>query len=373
MNNTANTAENGTIETVASKTNKQGKTNNPDIVAQANQVLETALPTTQNPQPITHYFLSWLAEVHPLATHNGLHDDEISWATNDEQCKELFAYLVSERIIVVPTLEKLQTEPNDELCNKVLQLPEFAGLTVTSNKPASFNQLEYEKIKPYLIALAKDDRKYFNKLLSEGKPFAEIAGIKQIWNKWSGNAQQYALFTFGLDILQIEYEQGRIKSESYIAELMTDIHDEVNSGTYTVVIDNGNGTVKVTLTSENPYAIKAGKRSYTSNPRLTDDDKPNQLSTAFDFTNGAKCPELLKIWERGGAMAESYANDTKNSKARRVVRLLKEAESKGISWQYAGTTGERQYYDCDALGLSNASPTTLVKDIAVHLGWAYNG
>lgn len=378
------------------KTKKQ-----PDVVKQANEILaESVQDTTQNPQPTTHYFNDWLEREHPLATHNGLHDDEISWATTDDQCKELFAYLVSERIIVVPTLEKQQTEPNDALCDKVKQLPEFADLTLTSVKPASFNQLEFEKVKPYLIALAKEDRAYFNKLLSQGKPFSEIAGIKSIWNKWSGNAQQYALFSFGLDILQIEYEQNKSVSENaietalsvadelfraYKADSETDLFAElgaiieacdampvisqkIQAGTYQVVVSES-GEIKVTLTSENPYAVKQ-KRNY--NPRTTEDGNQNQLSTSFDFTNGAKCPELLALWRESPSSAEKYADDTRNSKARRVVRLLKLAQDKGITWTYAGTTGERTYYDCPTVGLNNASPTTIVKDIAVHLGWAYN-
>jgi hypothetical protein len=323
-------------------------------------------------------FETYLKSEHPLAKIVGELPDMVRSLTTAKQFADVYSFLTANKTIVTPTIETWKSNPNNELENKVRALPEFAGLGITADKPPYWNESEYQSIVKHIIPLARKDDSHFLTLITSGvMSFVDIAKVQGIWNKWNLHTQSYATFTLGLNALSAKYELGRGTSENYIADLVTTIvaDDEVQDGTYTVTIDKGNGTVVVKLTSENQYLIKPiGKTATTrtSTGKLLDGEK--ELSTADNFANGGHCPEILTMWRTMGAKsAESYAEQTKNSKAKRIVRCLNLAAERGITWQYTGSNGDRQYYDLtiDGKTFTGQAPANVVKTIAVNLGWAY--
>lgn len=310
-------------------------------------------------------FETYLKSEHPLAKIVGELPDMVRSLTTAKQFADVYSFLTANKTIITPTIETWKSNPNNELENKVRALPEFAGLGITAEKPPYWNESEYQSIVKHVLPLARKDDSHFLTLITSGAmSFVDIAKVQGIWNKWNLHTQSYAVFSMGLNALSAKYELGKETAENYIADLVTTIvaDDDVQDGTYTVMIDKGNGTVVVKLTSENPYLVK-GKTAPVQtriNTKVAEGEK--SLPTAFNFTNGAHCPKCVRGQELIGAEI--------NSKSKKVLEMLQEADAKGIQIIQRSDNGSK--YDLTlptGEKYPDILPTKVCQILGVHLGY----
>lgn len=332
-------------------------------IAPITGVIETETALTLTP------FETYLKSEHPLAKIVGELPDMVRSLTTAKQFADVYSFLTANKTIVTPTIETWKSNPNNELENKVRALPEFAGLGITAEKPPYWNESEYQSIVKHVLPLARKDDSHFLTLITSGAmSFVDIAKVQGIWNKWNLHTQSYAVFSIGLNALSAKYELGRETSERAVERAIQFAFDddyamdELQSGTYTLVINKENGTSTAKLVSENPYLVK-GKTAPVQtriNTKVAEGEK--SLPNAFNFTNGSHAPKCVR--------GEELLPHEVTSKSKKVIEMLEVAAAKGAiitqrqdnSSKYDLTlpTGER-YPDL--------LPTKLCQILGIHLGY----